>query len=119
MEGRVVFFDENLPPKTLIDVSTYNWSLSEQLASTADANADDAPSSIRAMESPPAPPSNTLFEELQLLRQVSSLRSTDPPEAVRLLDRYDVQFPNGRLRADYDVLRIRLGAPNLSSKDVQ
>jgi hypothetical protein len=86
-------------------VSTYNWPLPEQLTADADA----APSSIRAIESPHAPPTNTLFEELQLLRHVSSLRASDPPEARRLLDLYDIRFPDGRLRADYDVLRIRVG----------
>jgi len=52
--------------------------------------------------------SERLQEEVTLLRSAQQLLRTDPAMAREALDRYDVTFPQGAMRAEYDVLRRRL-----------
>jgi hypothetical protein len=52
--------------------------------------------------------SERLQEEVELLRRAQQLLRTDRVLAAEALERYDVKFPQGAMRAEYDVLRRRL-----------
>ena len=52
--------------------------------------------------------SERLQEEVELLRRVQQLLRADRVLAAEALERYDAKFPQGAMRAEYDVLRRRL-----------
>jgi len=49
-----------------------------------------------------------LHEEVELLRRAQQLLRVDRALAAEALERYDAKFPQGAMRAEYDVLRRRL-----------
>ena len=66
---------------------------------------DEQPAAVDAR--PTSPSSEQLQEEVALLRRARELLRSDRTLAVKVLERYDTKFPQGAMRAEYDVPRRR------------
>ena len=81
-----------------------------RIAPPAPAAAQPAPTRVEAPPGPvaaEAPPRPSLTDEVALIDDVLAwLRTSDPAGALKLLDRYDQQFPRGALAPEATVARI-------------